>query len=96
MTRTRRLQLMTPWAVTIGLFLLWEMACWLFAVPPFILPRPSLIFQTMLQFREQILHHSLQTLFTTIIGFACAVGVGMLIGLAVGHRNSFISVFILC
>jgi NitT/TauT family transport system permease protein len=84
MTRTRRLQLMTPWAVTIGLFLLWETACWLFGVPPFILPRPSLIFQTMLQFREQILHHSLQTLFTTIIGFACAVGVGMLIGLAVG------------
>lgn len=75
---------MTPWAVTIGLFLLWETACWLFGVPPFILPRPSLIFQTMLQFREQILHHSLQTLFTTIIGFACAVGVGMLIGLAVG------------
>jgi NitT/TauT family transport system permease protein len=84
MTDARRLQLVMPWAVTIGLFLVWEFACWLFSVPPFILPRPSLIFQSMREFQEQILQHSLHTLFTTIIGFALAVIGGVLIGLAVG------------
>jgi NitT/TauT family transport system permease protein len=60
------------------------LACWLFAVPSFILPRPSLIFQAMREYRDQILQHSLHTLFTTVIGFAFAVGGGMLTGLAVG------------
>jgi NitT/TauT family transport system permease protein len=84
MIYTKRLQLITPWVVTAGLFLIWELACWLFKIPSFILPRPSLIFQTMLEFRDQIWHHSLQTLFTTIVGFFLAVAVGLMIGLAVG------------
>lgn len=80
----RRLQIIAPWVVTIGLFSVWELACWLFGVPPFILPRPSVILDTMLQYKAQIAHHSLQTLFTTIVGFFLAVLGGMLIGLAVG------------
>jgi NitT/TauT family transport system permease protein len=84
MNRARRLQLVVPWVVIIGLFGVWELACLAFSVPSFILPRPSLIFATMLQYREQILHHSLHTLFTTVVGFALAVVGGLLIGLAVG------------
>ena len=84
MIEERRLRLLVPWVVTIGLFVIWELGCWLFAVPPFILPRPSVIFQAMMQFREQIAQHSLHTLFTTVIGFALAVIGGLLIGLAIG------------
>src|SRR5262249_13518057 len=84
MIEKRRLRLIMPWAVTVGLFVIWEVACWLFAVPPFILPRPSVIFQALIQFREQIAQHSLHTLFTTVIGFALAVIGGLLIGLAIG------------
>ena len=84
MTDARRLQLIAPWVVTIGLFAVWELACWLLSVPPFILPRPSLIFHAMREYQEQILHHSVHTLFTTVIGFAFAVVGGLLIGLAVG------------
>ncbi|GIK80304.1 MAG: ABC transporter permease [Pseudorhodoplanes sp.] len=84
MKRKKQLQSLVPWLVTLALFLFWELTCWLFKVPPFVLPRPSLIFTTMYQFRGQIWFHSLQTLFTTIIGFGLAVGGGLLIGLAVG------------
>jgi NitT/TauT family transport system permease protein len=84
MTSTRRLEFITPWAVTIGLFLVWEIGCWLFDVPPYVLPRPSLVFQTMYAFYAQIIDHSLHTLFTTVLGFIFAVAGGMLIGLAVG------------
>ena len=93
-TDARRLQLIMPWAVTIGLFVVWEFACSLFAVPAFILPRPSLIFQAMRQYQEQIAQHSLHTLFTTVIGFALAVVGGMLIGLAVGASQLVYAAFI--
>ena len=84
MTNMRRVQLITPWLVVGGLFLLWEVGCRAFHVPPFVLPRPTLIFETMYQYRAQIVDHSLHTLFTTIIGFVLAVIGGLLIGLAVG------------
>jgi NitT/TauT family transport system permease protein len=84
MSRKRQLQALIPWLVTIGLFLVWELACRIFNVPPFVLPRPSLIFSVMYQYREQLWFHSLQTLFTTVVGFGLAVVGGLLIGLAVG------------
>jgi NitT/TauT family transport system permease protein len=84
MTKVRRLQLITPWVVTLALFLIWEIGCRLFKTPPFVLPMPSLIFKTMYDFHQQILDHSLHTLFTTVIGFILAVAGGLLIGLAVG------------
>ncbi len=84
MTNERRIQIVTPWAITIGLFLVWELGCWLFNVPPYVLPRPSLVFKTMYEFHAQIIDHSLHTLFTTVIGFVFAVIGGLLIGLAVG------------
>ena len=84
MTNTRRLQIVAPWAVTIALFVVWELACWLFSVAPFVLPRPSLIFKTMYAFHTQIIDHSLHTLFTTVIGFVLAVAGGLLIGISVG------------
>ncbi|HEU5018292.1 MAG TPA: ABC transporter permease [Pseudolabrys sp.] len=77
-----------PWAVTIGIFLVWEFGCRAFDVPPFVLPRPSLVFQTMYQYRVQIADHSLHTLYTTIIGFVLAVAGGLLIGLAVGASRT--------
>jgi NitT/TauT family transport system permease protein len=83
-TNTRRVQIITPWAVTIGLFLVWELGCWLANVPPYVLPSPSLVFKTMYAFHAQIIDHSLHTLFTTVIGFVFAVIGGLLIGLAVG------------
>jgi NitT/TauT family transport system permease protein len=84
MTNSRRLQILAPWAVTIALFAVWELACWLFSVAPFVLPRPSLIFKTMYDFHTQIMDHSLHTLFTTVIGFVLAVVGGLLIGISVG------------
>jgi NitT/TauT family transport system permease protein len=84
MTSARQLQILAPWAVTAAFFAAWELGCRLFSVAPFVLPRPSLIFKTMYDFRSQIIDHSLHTLFTTVIGFFFAVICGLLIGVAVG------------
>lgn len=84
MMRLRYVQALAPWLVTIVLFLVWELSCSLFSVPSFVLPRPSLVFKTMYQFRQQIEYHGLQTLFSTVVGFGLAIAVGLLIGIAVG------------
>ena len=77
-----------PWLVAIGLLLVWEIGCRVASVPSFVLPRPSQIIAAMWEFREPLLTNSLQTLFTTMIGFAIAVAVGILLGVAIGTSTA--------
>ena len=84
MKRSHYLHVAGPWVVTLGLLVVWELSCLIFKVPTFVLPRPSVIGEALIQYRDQIWHHSLQTLFTTLVGFVAAVAAGLLIGLAVG------------
>jgi NitT/TauT family transport system permease protein len=64
--------------------LIWELSCRLFSVPAFVLPAPSQILDASIQFREPLLMNGLQTLLTTVAGFAIAIVVGVLLGVAVG------------
>src|SRR3546814_19138706 len=83
-----------PWLVTIGFFLLWEILCVLTGVQAFILPRPSLVFVTMVKFAPQILHHSLWTLYTTTAGFAIGVVAGALPGIFIGaSRLTYVGLY---
>ena len=72
------------WSLPLALVVVWEIACWAFAIAPFILPPPSAIAAALGKFYVPIAQHSLQTLFTTVIGFAIAVGFGLLLGIALG------------
>jgi NitT/TauT family transport system permease protein len=67
-----------PWFVAIGILVVWEVGCWLASVPSFVLPRPTQVMSAMIEFREPLFDNSLQTLFTTMIGFAIAIVVGIL------------------
>jgi NitT/TauT family transport system permease protein len=73
-----------PWLVAAAILLVWELGCYLAAVPAFVLPRPSQVMAAMVEFRTPLLTNSAQTLFTTLIGFAIAVVIGVLLGMAVG------------
>ncbi len=86
MAETKRVNLerAMPWLVLLGLFSVWEVACVAFAVPEFILPRPTVVFAAMAEFAGPIWQHASHTLFTTLVGFALAVAAGVLLGLAVG------------
>lgn len=84
MSYSRLIQIAAPWLVTMLVFLLWELTCRAFNIPPYVLPPPSAVFRALMTYRSQILSHSLHTLFTTIVGFCLAVAGGMLLGLAVG------------
>lgn len=73
-----------PWICTIGLFVLWELAARLFGLPQYILPAPSVVFNAIVQYWPAIWKNSLQTLYTTTLGFALAVAGGLGLGILVG------------
>lgn len=88
MTRQqKRLRVAMPWLVTIGIILVWDASCVVLNIPPFILPRPSVVFDAMIRYRGTLAYHGLYTLMTTMAGFALAVVAGLLLGLATGASS---------
>jgi NitT/TauT family transport system permease protein len=77
-----------PWICTVGLFVIWEVAVRALGVAPFILPAPSAIAYATTEFGPALWNNSLQTLWTTIAGFAIAVGFGLALGLFVGWNRT--------
>jgi NitT/TauT family transport system permease protein len=65
-------------------FVLWECACIVFGVKEIILPRPTVILSAMYEFFPGIKPHLIQTLYTTLVGFALGVVVGVALGLLIG------------
>ena len=84
MRRLAALQWVLPYAVIVAAFALWEAAVWVFDIPQFVLPAPSAVFASMAEWREPILENALQTLMTSVLGFALAVVVGVVLGTALG------------
>ena len=82
MKRLRKLVL--PLLVFVALVLVWELAVPLFKIQPIVLPAPSGIAQTMIGTAGPIAFHAKATLVTTMIGFGAAVGLGLLLGFAIG------------
>jgi NitT/TauT family transport system permease protein len=83
----RALEQALPWIIVAGLFAVWEASVWLFSIPVFVLPAPSVIFEAMWQWRGPILENSWQTLFTTTVGFAIAIAFGLVTGVLIGSST---------
>jgi NitT/TauT family transport system permease protein len=79
---------LAPWIATAALFIIWEAACRIFKIPVFFLPPPSLVFKAVIDYWPALYKHSLFTLSSTLVGFALAVGFGLLLGLAVGWSRA--------
>jgi NitT/TauT family transport system permease protein len=73
--------------VLIGFFLLWELGCLVSGVSELVLPRPSQILITLIEKMPLLLPHALQTLGTTLAGFALGVAAGVLIGVIIGFSR---------
>ena len=88
MNRTALLIRLSPWLFTIGLFVVWEAAVHIFKIPVFFLPPPTAIAQAFVDYAGPLARNSWITLQTTLIGFALAVGFGLLLGLVVGWSRA--------
>src|SRR5690606_25453551 len=69
---------------TAVLFVVWELVARGFGLPQYILPAPSRIAQAIWQYWPAIWKNSLQTLYTTTVGFVLAVVGGLALGILVG------------
>ncbi|MBR9766552.1 MAG: ABC transporter permease [Rhodobacteraceae bacterium] len=79
---------LAPWIYTAALFLLWEGAVRLFDLPVTFLPAPTRIAEAIVQYWGPIWTNSLQTLYTTLLGFVLAMVGGLAIGLLIGWSRS--------
>ena len=77
-----------PWLYTAVLFIVWEAAVRLFGIPAFLLPPPTAIAGAFVEYWGPIYRNSIFTLSTTLIGFALAVGFGLLLGLVIGWSRA--------
>jgi NitT/TauT family transport system permease protein len=71
-------------AFIVGLFVLWEIVCVVFQISDVILPRPSQIFVTLWEKAPALWPHTVQTLYTTMVGFVLGVIIGVILGVIVG------------
>jgi len=81
-------QAAAPWLYTVGLFLVWELAVRVFGIAPYVLPAPTAILSSIIEFWPAIWKNSLQTLYTTSVGFLLAVVGGLALGLLVGWSKT--------
>lgn len=72
--------------VLLGVLVLWEVAVWVLAPPPIILPPPTRIWADFIEAPNYFLRHSWYTLSTTLAGFVLSVVLG--VGMAVAIVNS--------
>jgi NitT/TauT family transport system permease protein len=71
----------------IGFFLLWEALCWLFNISDIVLPKPSQIIVTLVERAPQLWPHTVQTLYTTLVGFAFGILIGIALGVLIGSSR---------
>jgi NitT/TauT family transport system permease protein len=79
---------LAPWLYTLALFAIWEIAVRASGVPHTILPAPTRIFQAIVQYWGPISRNSVQTLYTTLLGFGLAVIAGLALGLFIGWSRA--------
>ncbi len=84
LARRERFQRALPWLVIVLALLAWEFAVRVFHIAEFILPAPTSIAASMTKWWSPIAVHALQTLETTIIGFAAANVLGLALGALIG------------
>ena len=82
------LERLSPVLFTIAIFVIWELACRIFSIDTFILPKPTTIFAAMVQYGKPLFRHAIVTLWTTAAGFALAVLFGLILGLIVGWSRT--------
>ena len=75
-------------ATVAGFLLLWEIAARVFHLPSYILPAPTEILGELVTRRAQYWNAALYTLQPMLIGFACAVVIGIALALLVAFSRS--------
>ncbi|MDO5289200.1 MAG: ABC transporter permease [Pseudomonadota bacterium] len=87
-TRRRRwLEKASPFILMALIVLLWEAVCRGLGVSEFVFPSPSAIWAKLMEFHAEIGKHAWRTFWVTMLGFALAIVVGVLLGFVIGSSR---------
>ena len=78
---------LAPVLLLIAVVLIWEIICRALQVSEFIFPAPSAIIASLFEFAGVIATHAWRTFWTTMVGFAIAIAVGVLLGFLIGSSK---------
>ncbi len=84
---TRAFERWSPLVLLVVIVVVWELVCDVLAVPEFIFPSPLKIAQALIEFTGPIALATWQTFWVTMVGFALAIVVGVLLGFLVGSTR---------
>ncbi|MDF2234168.1 ABC transporter permease [Albimonas sp. CAU 1670] len=74
-------------ALIVAVFVFWELVCVIFGISDLVLPRPTQIVATFIEYAPAIWPHAWQTLYTTLVGFAGGVVIGLALGVLIGSSK---------
>ncbi|MDB5799238.1 MAG: transporter permease [Rhodocyclales bacterium] len=86
LTTRQRQRMLSAFAI-VAMFVIWELICVAFNISGLVLPRPSAVFAVLFEKMPLLWPHAVQTLYTTVTGFALGVLAGILIGLVIGSSR---------
>jgi NitT/TauT family transport system permease protein len=76
-------------AIVVVIFALWELAVWLFAVPDYVLPSPSVIIAKIYSAWHLLLTNAVVTAQEIVLGFGMSVVLGIPLAVAVVYSRIF-------
>ena len=74
-------------ALIVSFFLVWEFLCRAFGISDIVLPKPSQIIVTLIERFPALWPHTMQTLYTTLLGFSFGIAIGVSLGILVGSSK---------
>jgi NitT/TauT family transport system permease protein len=83
----KKLQAAAPWLLLAATLLLWQLLCTALDVSEFVFPSPLRIAQQAWEHHAAILSHAWRTFWVTMVGFAIAIVVGVLLGALMGSSK---------
>jgi NitT/TauT family transport system permease protein len=84
---SKQLEKWSPWALLVGVVLLWQVLCSGFNVSEFIFPSPASIWAALQEHAMVIAGHAWRTFWVTMAGFALSIVVGVLLGFLIGSSR---------
>jgi len=77
----------SPWILLVATILLWQIICSAFSIPEYLFPSPWAIGVQLVEFSGVIAGHAWRTFWVTMVGFAIAIVVGVLLGFVIGSSR---------
>ena len=84
---SRRMERWSPLVLLVGILVLWQLLVMLLRVPEFIFPSPTQIAAQFFEFTGPLMEAAWKTFWVTMLGFALAIVVGVLLGFLIGSSR---------